>query len=218
MVNCLIVGDGSSDAMLRYVLTWLLDDLYPEVAFTIEFADLRQNDSPVKGLTARIAKAMELFDCDVLFVHRDAENVPMETRLREIDAAIARLSGPVPSHVAIVPVRMTEAWLLIDEGAIRKGANNPNGRTVLDFPAPGRLHSIADPKALLEQLLVTAANLNRRRLKKFKPRKQMYRVAELIEDFSELRAQASFLQLEAQIRALGDHPLFSTGVPGPEER
>ena len=208
MVNCLIVGDGSSDAILRYVLAWLLDDLYPDLVFNIEFADLRPYNRPVKGLTARIEKAMELYDCDVLFVHRDAENVLMETRLQEIAAAVAQLSGSVPPHVAIVPVRMTEAWLLIDEQAIREGANNPNGRTAIELPTPTRLHTIPNPKARLEGLLMTAANLNRRRLKKFKPRKQMYRVAEMIKDFSALRAQASFLHLEEQLKALASLPLF----------
>ena len=202
MIDCLIVGDGSSDAMLRHVLDWLLNDIYPELVFGIEFADLRQYDFHEKGLSARIEKSLELYDCGLLFVHRDAENEAVEERLQEINTAVAQLEGIVPTHVKVVPVRMTEAWLLIDKGAIRSGANNPNGTVSLELPALSRLDSIVDPKAHLEQLLIQAADLNRRRRKKFRPRKQMHRVAETISDFSPLRVQESFRHLEEQLRAL----------------
>jgi hypothetical protein len=36
--------------------------------------------------------------------------------------------------VCVVPVRMMEAWLLIDEMAIRRVAGNPNGRIPIELP------------------------------------------------------------------------------------
>jgi hypothetical protein len=37
-------------------------------------------------------------------------------------------------HIPVVPVRMTEAWLLADEFAIRSAPGNPNGTQSLDLP------------------------------------------------------------------------------------
>ena len=56
---------------------------------------------------------------DLLFVHRDANNAGADARQREIDLAVAA-ALKAPRFVAVIPVRMTEAWLLLDETAIRK--------------------------------------------------------------------------------------------------
>ena len=73
-------------------------------------------------------------------------------------------------HVPVVPVRMTEAWLLVDEPAIRRVAGNPNGRCALDLPQVSKVETIADPKKLLKQVLATASELSGRRLKRFNDR------------------------------------------------
>jgi len=46
----------------------------------------------------------------------------ISNRVREIREAVTH------PHVALVPVRMTEAWFLHDEEAIRRASGNPNGR------------------------------------------------------------------------------------------
>ncbi|BCB82630.1 hypothetical protein Pflav_090400 [Phytohabitans flavus] len=65
--------------------------------------------------------------------------------------------------VPVIPVRMTEAWLLLDESAIRRVAGNPRGKTDLGLPKAHQVESIADPKELLDQCLLTAANVTGRR-------------------------------------------------------
>jgi hypothetical protein len=56
---------------------------------------------------------------DLVVVHRDSDNVGADKRRDEI-AQGAQDSG-VESHVLpVIPVRMTEAWLLLDESAIRE--------------------------------------------------------------------------------------------------
>ena len=95
-------------------------------------------------------------------VHRDADSAGHVAREQETAKAVigAAASAPV---VPVIPVRMTEAWLLLDEAAIRRVAGNPNGRARLGLPKPHEVESVADPKHLLRQCLLTAADCTGRR-------------------------------------------------------
>src|ERR1022692_1669929 len=53
-----------------------------------EWEDLRQMPRPPKTLEARISAAVALDPCEVLFVHRDAENASRHVRRSEIAAAV----------------------------------------------------------------------------------------------------------------------------------
>jgi hypothetical protein len=102
---------------------------------------------------------------NVLLVHRDAEGQGSEHRLREIADAVTRVAGERVC-IPIIPVRMTEAWLILDEDAIRKVAGRPSGRDPLDLPAPNRAEAVADPKAVLREALRRASGFGGRRLRK----------------------------------------------------
>jgi hypothetical protein len=65
--------------------------------------------------------------------------------------------------VPVIPVRMTEAWLLLDEAEIRWVAGNPKGRAHLSLPRPHEVESVADPKALLRECILQAAGVTGRR-------------------------------------------------------
>jgi hypothetical protein len=190
-----LLADGSSDAVLIEPLTWLLRQLGCEAA-NGTWADLRFLRSPPKDLRARIEAAVDLYPCDLLFVHRDAEAKPAEARIAEIDAA---RDGLPTLAVPVVPVRMQEAWLLIDEAALRRAAGNPNGRMPLAMPGIDALEGIADPKAMLHDLLRQASGLQGRRLKRFIPGRQTLRLGQLIDDYSALRRLPAFQQLEKQL-------------------
>jgi hypothetical protein len=56
-------------------------------------------------------------------------------------------------HVPVIPIRMTEAWLLLDEAEIRRVAGSPNGKVSLGLPKAKDVESIPDPKAQLAQTL-----------------------------------------------------------------
>jgi hypothetical protein len=194
-IDFTLLADGSSDAVLIEPLAWLLRELGCDAA-NGTWADLRRLRPPPKGLRARIEAALDLYPCDLLFVHRDAEAVPAETRVSEIDAARVGLStaaGPV------VPVRMQEAWLLIDEAALRRAAGNPSGRMPLAMPGIDGLEGIADPKNVLHDLLRDASGLTGRRLKRFNPGRQALRLGQLIEDYGALRRLPAFRRLESQL-------------------
>jgi hypothetical protein len=97
---------------------------------------------------------------------------------------------------------MTEAWLLIDETAIRTAARNPNGKIKLGIPAIKKLENLPDPKDVLHELLRQASEAQGRDLKKFRVHAMVHRLAELIEDYSSLRQLSAFQQFESDLSNL----------------
>ena len=106
---------------------------------------------------------------DLLFVHRDADAAGHEERTREIVDALANAALDV-GQVPIVPVRTTEAWVLLDEAAIRRVAGKPRGRQPLNLPRPARVESLADPKEALATALAAASGYSGSRLRRFRNR------------------------------------------------
>lgn len=186
-----LLADGSSDRALLPILTWLVRELAPTATFAEPSFTVRDTRRP---LTAEVERVVALHRPDLTFVHRDAENVPPAERRREIPRAF----GIVP----VVPVRMTEAWLLLDEGTIRRAADRPNGREPLELPPLARVESLADPKQRLHELLLTAAAVTGRQRKRFVAglSLRVQRTAELLTDFRPLRRLSAFQQLEADCR------------------
>lgn len=103
---------------------------------------------------------------DLIFVHRDAESQPPDLRRSEIAGAAVELGLAMPV-VPVVPVRMTEAWLLLDEAAIRSVAGKPRGTTRLTMPKASDIESLSDPKGLLMRLLLEASETKGRRAANF---------------------------------------------------
>ena len=195
-----LVADGSSDRALLPILTWLLRQSCGAIPIQAEFADLRRLPHPPKELSERIDRSVELHPCDLLFVHRDAESAPIEERAAEIRKALEESSVEDSVRVVcVVPVRMQEAWLLIDEAALRRAAGDPNGTQPLAMPDVQRLEELADPKQRLRELLHQASGLRGHRLKRFNWRSSAHRVAEMISDFSILYRLAAFRRLAAAV-------------------
>ena len=189
-----LLGDGPSDRVLMNHLSWLLRQ-HSVRAIQAAWADLsRLRDRP-KGLSARMAKAVDLYPCDLLFVHRDAEREPREARVAEILRYLNAIAVPV---VCVVPVRMSEAWLLFDERAIRLAAGNPNGLAPLALPRLAELEKEANPKQVLREQFVVANGLSGRR-QSFDTSAALHRLGECIGDFSPLRALPAFVALERDI-------------------
>ncbi len=196
-----LLSDGSTDQALIPILTWSLRVQGVACAIQPSWADLRRLHRPPHRLADRVVQAVYLYPCDLLFVHRDAETAPPQSRIAEIGAALedARLQGPIPPHVCVVPVRMQEAWLLFDEAAIRRAAGNPNGEEALELPALVRMEQLPSPKAVLHNLLGQASGLHGRRRKRLDLSTLAMRVAEFISDYSPLIALPAFRQLQAAI-------------------
>jgi hypothetical protein len=196
-----LLSDGSSDSALIPVLTWLLQAHLVDCAIQHEWADLRRVPKSLKDtFSKRIQLAVELYPCELLFIHRDAEKEPRQKRVDEIRKAKeeAGESVSVPT-VCVVPVRMTEAWLLFDETALRRAAANPNGKHPLQLPDLTKLEDKPDPKELLYKLLGEASGLGSHRRKKLRVEELVHRVAEFIDDFASLRAMPAFKALEDEL-------------------
>lgn len=194
-----LVTDGSSDRALVPIIEWLLASKLDELPFSVQIAEglppLRE------GLAARIRYACAMYPCDILVIHRDAEREPIIQRIQEIHDCVA---GQVGNWIPLVPVRMTEAWLLFNERAIRRAAGNINGAMALNLPRRTRWEQEPDPKDVLFTALKAASGLNGRRLKRFDVNQARTRVANLVDDFAPLRGLDSFDRFEARLdQAIG---------------
>ena len=196
-----LVAEGSSDTALLPILNWMLIQNGVRCPVQPAWADLRVLPLPDRPrLTDKIRVSLDFYPCDLLFVHRDADTESREMRVQEIGKAVASLpEGLSPTFVCVVPVRMQEAWQLIDEAAIKTAAGNRRYAGELELPPVNSLEEIPDPKNLLNELLKKASDLNRRRQRSFRVAKHARLVTEFIEDFSPLRQLSAFTAFEEQV-------------------
>ena len=181
------------------MLQWVLRQQVP-FAVNIDWADLRRLRRPPRHLAARVARTVELFPCDLLFVHRDGEAEPRERRMAEIETAVSAVdSWDRDRTVAVVPERMTEAWLLVDEAALRSAAGNARGTVPLAMPAVQQLERLPDPKRTLHDLIRTASGLPGRRQRRYRMDQAVHRLAQAIQDYSPLRQLSAFRALEEEV-------------------
>lgn len=195
-VSATLVTDGSSDRLLKPLIELLFDE-YTDLPYQVNCAE---GLPPLAdGLNPRIKSALELFPCDFLFVHRDDESVGVEVRQLEIESSWPQ-NQQSAVLICVIPVRMTEAWLITNAEPIRLAVGNPHGKDKLDLPAAKDIESSPDPKEILFAALKTASGLNARRKARFNPHQFRHRVSELIDDLAPLRLLASFKHLEAQVK------------------
>ncbi len=197
-----LLSDGSSDEALLPILTWLLRENGIKLAIQPAWADLRRLKRPPQTLSEKINRSLDLFPCQLLFIHRDAEKEPYERRYAEIKKAIQKTGTALDALpvICVIPVRMQEAWLLFDEKAIRHAAGNLYGRQSLYLPPIITLEQLPDPKSILHELLRNASGLKGRRRNRIPTHRHTRRVAEFIDDFSALRVLSAFKALESDIQ------------------
>jgi hypothetical protein len=194
-ITATLLTDGSSDRLLVPLIEMLLSE-HTDSAYQVVCA---QGLPPAaSGLQARIAAALKLFPCDLLLVHRDDEGVGSEAREREIESHWERTERSA-TLVCVIPVRMTEAWLIASEAPIRAAVCNPHGKEALGLPPIKNIESAPDPKAILFHALTEATGYNAHRKKKFNPHQYRHRVSELMDDLTPIRKLASFRHLESQL-------------------
>lgn len=197
-----LIADGSSDSALLHIVKWVLDDLYPRLSHECSFADFRDIPDPPKpgNISERIKIAKKFWPFDILLYHRDAEKRDKDIigiRKKEILESQGMESINV---VCIVPIVMTEAWLLIDETAIKKAAGNRNYNGSIELPSLKRLENETNPKELLHELLKEASGIKNRRREKFNIHRAVHLVSENIQDFSSLRQLEAFKIFEKDIQ------------------
>jgi len=198
-----LLSDGPTDKALMPILKWLLQQRLVNVPIQSHWADLSRLRRPPRELYEKIRTSIDLYPCDLLFIHRDGESVSLDDRLTEIREAIdkACVGKRLPPCIGVVPVRMTEAWLLFDIDAIREAAGNPSGKMRLDLPLLQRIEDLPDPKTRLHTLILEATERGAHRKSRFDVNVAVQRIPEYIEDFSPLRALPAFSSLENRVTA-----------------
>lgn len=199
-----LLSDGPADKALIPILTWLLRQHLGGYAIQPEWADLWRLPVKPRSLPERMIRSIELYPCDILFVHRDAEKESHGARLAEIHNALEEAVRLIelPPIICVVPVRMHEAWLLFDEAAIRRASGNPNGKQSLHLPQLRRVESLPDPKKALYELLRLASGRKGRHLEQFSVSRGARQVSDFIDDFAPLRTLSAFVALETDVQNL----------------
>lgn len=184
-----MVADGGTDRALIPLLEWAIHRLDPAVE--ILEPEFRKRQGSVKDFLASYSTSAM-----IVFVHRDAETAALDERLVEFTGVVRN------DVVPVVPVRMTEAWLLVDGPAIAAAAGRPSA--VVSLPSIAQLEGLADPKDELEaRLLAAAGPLTGRRLKKFRSSLDDRRinVASRIADFGALEHVPAFARFQVALAA-----------------
>jgi hypothetical protein len=194
------MADGTSDEVLVSILTWCLkrERVTPVQS---QFADFSRIPRRLRR-EGRLSAVLDLYPCNVLFVHRDSEGQPAAFRRNEI---ADMMRNAAVRHIPVVPVRMTEAWFLADEAAIRSAAGNPNGTAVLNLPDIHKLEDLPDPKQTLYAALTAASGLNARRRSRLPVQQRVHLIPNYIDDYSHLDVLPAFRALQQDISALAAH-------------
>lgn len=205
----LLLADGPSDLPLAEHLESLCAEHGREVEVTP--IDPRTLGAPNRTVEARLRFLLsQNADPDLVFVHRDAEARDPLERVEEVRHG-AVSAGVSPARVVpVVPVRMTEAWLLLDEAEIRRVAGRPGGTNRLNLPRIAGVETLADPKERLRDVLLVAGQpRGRRRREQFGRDFGRHRALLL----QRLDLQGPINDLEAWRRLKGDIADALAGLP-----
>lgn len=203
--RALFLADGSSDLPLAQHVERLCHrhglalDVVPVPSDRLR----RGTGRRVQDRVAAVLATDPAFEC--VFVHRDAEAQDPERRHREVKTGANR-AGFMGPTVAVVPIRMTEAWLLLDEAAIRRVAGRPSGQDPLDLPTVSEVERLADPKRRLREVLETAACVTGRRLRTFQRRfpDHRRRLLEQLDPDGRVTELGAWRRLNTDIAALAE--------------
>jgi len=199
-----LVSEGSTDANLIPIIDWALKHIAGVPSSQGSRAEFWRLNKKPANLRERLLAATVLYPCELLFVHRDADAALPQARIDEIRQAFTQARIELPA-VAIIPVRMLEAWLCFDENAIRRASGNPNGKMPLNLPKLQRVESRPNPKRDLSEALLIACGRSGRRRKKFDTATAFWNIIDGIEDFSPLRELPSFQAFEQSVKSLKDN-------------
>lgn len=191
IISSTLVVDGSSDRALTPLIMRALQHIAPEGSF----ADIALINAVGVSLRERVEEAVTEYPCDLLFVHRDAENQASDLRMEEITEATKGIESRV---VAVIPIKMTESWLIVDEAAIRRAVGNPNGTNAIDLPSIRRIEQV-DAKVVLDKALTDATAVGARRRGKFRPERFRFNVADQLPELTSLRRLSSYASFEVML-------------------
>lgn len=198
----LFVCEGTSDLPLADIVEKLF--IEREIDVRLSKPDYALLGKVEKDTESRVRAGIMLLGgaVDLVVVHRDADSAGPNERRNEIARAVSSVC-PAVATVPVIPVRMTEAWLLLDEDAIRHVAGNPRGRAALSVPALRRIEAVSDPKHLLQECLVKAADCSGRRRERVVKRFNEHRrqLLQRVDHLGPINELPSWRQLVADVES-----------------
>ncbi len=138
----------------------------------------------------------------LLFIHADGGGDPDSAVRERVDPAArlvaSDLARPRVGIVAVVPVRETEAWTLVDGDALREAFGTLLDDSGLGIPARSRdVESLPDPKQSLDRAFGKVVGARRR---KKKAADFLDAIGERVQ-LTHLRALPAFQRFERDLRA-----------------
>lgn len=137
---------------------------------------------------------------NIVFVHTDGEGNPDRAFAERVAPALERLKalgGKTGMGVAVVPVRETEAWAIIDGDALRQVLGTTLTNEALGLPLTAReAEKAKDPKALLDQAFKATLPTGRRKSTGTSPYLSAFGEQVALD---KLRGTTSFANLEADL-------------------
>lgn len=170
-----LYAEGPTDYyFLRPLLRRLCEDICLEASQPVEIGEevLALNEPAHvhgKSREERIAAAAQLARgaWRIVFIHSDGEGDPRRVRAERVQPAIDRVMCEHHgdgSCVAVIPIRETEAWALVDGDAIRRTFGTTLSDVSLGLPRqPIAVESILDPKKRLGEAYNATKPTTRRR-------------------------------------------------------
>ena len=195
-VSFAFLCEGSSDTGLIAHLETLLVHFGAQEATGMP--DTRKGTIPARLRQLRTEETGT--GIDMVFIHRDSDGPDRNGREREIRRGVEESGFPHPL-IPVIPVQETEAWLLLDEQAIRDVVAS-KGKQSLRLPKPNAIEGTRKPKEILQKALLAASETSGRRLKKEKNSFNHHRrvLLQRLDPFGAVRDLPSWQCLERDIQ------------------
>jgi len=160
-----LVVEGSTDARFLDVIAertalQILDEHNPSV---VEVLPVQRLHPKAETQAQRVlAAARAAYGYHLLLLHADADapsrDAAWQERIRPglalVQEALARAEAVCDHLVALIPVHMTEAWMLADSAALLEVIGTDETAVTLGMNIPiGQIEAIADPKARVEEIV-----------------------------------------------------------------
>jgi Domain of unknown function (DUF4276) len=205
-----LLAEGSTD---HRFLSSIIQRTFHELAFsgktTMEISEVRiipkiQSTSFVDQVCDAAIKGHEEYGLTVLCIHADADGATSQNTFdNKIDPALKALGLLQQAHIEhlipIVPIQMSEAWMLADLLLLLEqiGTNlSPN-----DLKLNRNPESYHDPKAAISEAIIQArSGMTRRRRSELRI-SDLYDIMGQTIGIDALRKLPSFLRFEAEVTA-----------------
>lgn len=159
----------------------------------------REQDA--RDVRVREAARSALGQWSVLFVHADGAGDPARARAQQTTPALEALHADFEAYgrgVAVVPIRETEAWALVDGEALRQVFGTSLDDRALGLPQPvHRAEAVTDPKQCLAMAFAATGPTGARRRRGVSD--YLGALGEQI-SLDRLRLLESFLALELELK------------------